>query len=48
MCLAADRHLGEMRVRVTFKDVTYESLTDLVLLDAARKLSSDLPQLHVE
>ena len=40
--------VGEMRVTVVYKDVTYESLSDEKFLEAARKVFPDLPQLHAE
>jgi hypothetical protein len=40
--------VGDMRVTVVYKDVTYESLTDEKFLTAARKVFPDLPQLHAE
>jgi hypothetical protein len=40
--------VGDMRVTVVYKDVTYESLSDAKFLEAARKVFPDLPQLHAE
>lgn len=44
----ADDFVRGMGVRVLFKDVTYESLTDADFLEAARKALPDLKQLHEE
>lgn len=40
--------VGDMRVTVAYKDVTYESLSDETFLGAARKVFPKLPQLHAE
>lgn len=45
---SVDGFVGDMRVTVVYKDVTYESLSDEKFLVAARKVFPDLPQLHAE
>lgn len=40
--------VGDMRVTVAYKDVTFESLSDETFLCAARKVFPTLPQLHAE
>jgi hypothetical protein len=44
----AEGYVKDMEVRVVFKDVTYESLTDNAFLAAARKALPDMVQLHDE
>jgi hypothetical protein len=45
---SADELIGEMKVRLIFKGVTYESLTDPRFLETARKLIPSLKFLHEE
>ena len=43
-----ERLIGEMKLKVVFKGVTYELLSDEKFMKAARKVLPGLPELHVE
>ena len=45
---SVEAYVGDMKVEVIFKDVTYESLCDQVFLAAARKALPDVKQIHAE
>ncbi|NLS97580.1 MAG: hypothetical protein GXX96_36030 [Planctomycetaceae bacterium] len=43
-----ERLVGEMKLKVVFKGVTYESLSDKKFMEIARKALPGLPELHTE
>lgn len=43
-----ERLVGEMKLKVVFKGVTYESLSDEKFMEAARKALPGLSELHIE
>jgi hypothetical protein len=44
----AARYVGEMKISLVLRDVTFESLNDQAFVGAARKVFPDLKALHVE
>lgn len=43
-----ERLIGDMKLKVVFKGVTYELLSDEKFMEAARKALPGLPELHIE